>query len=218
MLRALAFGLALAPAWACGADLPASFQLAPEVLHLRINGLIVNSRVLSSGLEPTRACALLERQWQGADNRGPAAQCQRIGKWLLISHPAGNFMQTAQLQGSSDGSHGFLSELDPAASRLASTLPQLPLPVGARVVNAVQSVLDHDSVAQFTIELPWTPAASLMRLRKAARELGWDSVSASGARVVDFQRGERSARAVAFGSAHGCTLVLVEHRPSGSAP
>lgn len=212
---ALTLALALVPAWARSAELPASFQLAPEVLHLRINGLSVSSRAFTSSLEPTSACALLARHWQRPGNSGQPAQCQRAGSWLLITHRAGNVLQTAQLQGSDDGSDGFLSEVDPLAYRVARTYPHMPLPVGARLVNAVQSVLGRDSVTQFTFELPWTPAVSLMRLRKLARELGWAAVAGAAASVVDFQRGELAARAVALSSASGCTLVLVEHRPAG---
>jgi hypothetical protein len=218
VLRALTLALALSPAWARGAELPLSFQLAPDVLHLRFNGLSVNSRMLTSRLEPTRACALLARQWQKTGNGGPPAPCQRAGKWLLVTHRTGHVLQTAQLEASGDGSDGFLSEVDPLASRVEKTWPQLPLPVGARLVNAVQSVLGRDSVTQFTLELPWKPAASLTRLRMIAREQGWMSFAGSSTSVVDFQRGELAVRAVALGSAGGCTLVLVEHRPADPVP
>jgi hypothetical protein len=218
MLRTLTLALALVPAWACGAELPLSFQLASEVLHLRINGLRVNSRMLTSRLEPTRACALLARQWQPTGNRGQPSPCQRAGRWLLITHRTGHVLQTAQLEASGDGSDGFLSEVDPLSSRVARTWPQLPLPVGARLVNAVRSVLGHDSVTQFTLELPWKPAASLTRLRMAAREQGWMSFAGSSTSVVDFQRGELAARAVALGGASGCTLVLIEHRSAEPMP
>jgi hypothetical protein len=210
--------LALVPAWTGGAELPVSFQLAPEVLHLRINGLSVNSRVLTSRLEPTSACALLARQWQRPGKRGQPAPCTRAGRWLLVTHRTGNVLQTAQFEASGDGSDGFLSELDPLASQVPRTWPQLPLPIGARLVSAVQSVLGHDSVTQFTLELPWTPAGSLMRLRKIARESGWTAVAGAAASVVDFQRGGQAARAVALGSASGCTLVLVEHWLAGPGP
>ncbi len=210
--------LALAPAWACAAELPDSLQLASAVLHLRINGLNVNSRVFTSTLEPASACALLEQRWQRSGNDGRSALCQRAGKWLLIAHRAGGVVQTAQFQGSGGGSRGFLSEVDPLASQAAKVYPQLPLPVGARLVNSVQSVVNHDAVAQFTINLPWTPAAALMRLRQAARERGWVAVAGSATSVVDFQRGELAARAVALRSAGGCTLVLVEHWPMGPEP
>lgn len=212
---ALALALALVPAWACGAELPVSFQLAPGVLHLRINGVSVNSRVLTSRLEPTSACMLLARQWQRIGDHGQPAPCQRAGRWLLVTHRTGDILQTAQFEASGDGSGGFLSELDPLAPHVARTWPQLPLPIGARLVNVVQSMLGHDSVTQFTLELPWTPAVSLMRLRKTARELGWTAVAGAATGVVDFQRGGLAARAVALGSASGCTLVLVEHRPAG---
>jgi hypothetical protein len=200
------------------AELPDSFQVAADVLHLRINGLGVNSRVFTSTLEPASGCALLERQWQRSGSGGQPTPCQRAGRWLLITHRAGSVLQTAQFQGSGGGSDGFLSEVDLLAAQVARTWPQLPMPVGARLVNAVQSVLNHDSVTQFTYELPWTPAASLIRLRKAARERGWTAVAGAAASVIDFQRGELAARAVALGRTRGCTLVIVEHRPAGSEP
>jgi hypothetical protein len=215
VLKRLVLALALAPAWACAADLPASFHIAPEVLHLRINGVSVNSRVLTSTLEPSSACIQIARQWQRTGNHGQIAPCQRAGSWLLITHRAGNALQTAQLQGAGVGSAGFLSEVGAPASNAAGTWPQLPLPVGARLVNTVQSVLDGDSVTQFTIELPWTPAASLMRVRKVARERGWGSIGGPATGVADFQRGELAVRAIALPGARGCTLVLVEHRPAG---
>jgi hypothetical protein len=218
MALAMASTMASAPARASGAELPDSFQLAPEVLRLRINGLTVNGRVFTSGLEPARACALLERHWQLAGDGGRVAPCQRFGRWLLISHPAGRFVQTAQLERSGDGSEGFLSEADPLAPRVAPGYPRLPVPPGARLVNSVQSMLDRDTVTQFTLELPWAPAASLTRLRQLARDKGWTSVAGSAANVADFQRGGLAVRAVALSGGRGCTLVLVEHRPAGSAP
>jgi hypothetical protein len=211
----LILAIALVPAWACGAELPVSFQLAPEVLHLKVNGLSVSGRVLTSKLEPKSACALLARQWQRTGKRGQPAPCKRAGRWLLVTHRTGDVLQTAQFEASGDRSDGFLSEVDPLAPHVARTWPQLPMPIGARLVNVVQSVLAHDSVTQFTLELPWTPTASLMRLRRTARESGWTVVAGAAASVVDFQRGGLAARAVALGSAGGCTLVLVEHRPAG---
>jgi hypothetical protein len=218
LVTTLALPLALAPALARATELPGSFQLAPEVLHLRINGLEVTSRLLTSTLEPTGACAALERQWRAGGMGGQSPRCQRAGKWLLIAHRSGKVLQTAQLQESGEGSDGFLSELDPLAPRVNRAWPQLPLPAGARLVNAVQSTLERDSVTQFTIELPSAPAASLTHLRRLARERGWVSVAGSGASVVDFQRAEVAVRAVALGAPLGCTLVLVEHRPAGPTP
>jgi hypothetical protein len=214
----LTLALALVPAWACSAELPAAFQLSPQVLHLRINGLGVNSRLLTSDLEPTGACALLARYWQHGGGPRRSAPCQRAGRWLLITHRTGNVLQTAQLEETSDGSEGFLSEVDPFATHMAGAYPRLPLPVGARIVNAVQSVLGSDSVTQFTIELPCSPGAPLARLRAAARELGWASAAESSDSVVDFQHDELAVRAVALRSSRGCTLVLVEHGPAGSRP
>jgi len=219
MLSRLGFMLALAPALACAAELPDSFQLAPQVLHLRINGLSFNSRAFTSNFEPTDACVLLERHWQRSSDGKRSTLCQRAGRWLLISHRAGNVLQTAQLERSGDGSDGFLSEFDPLASPVARNWPATPIagwcqarergPVGAgsRLGHAV-----HDRTSMDTRGITSCACANL------PTRLGWNSVAASGASVVDFQRGDLAARAVAVSGARGCILALVEHRPERPGP
>ena len=175
---------------------------------LRINGLDVLSRALTSALSPDDACALLERQWQ--------SNCRRVGEWLLISHRVGRVLQTAQLETKGRGSVGFLSMVDPLTTPSARLHAQLPLPAGARVVNVVQSIEAGDSVTQFTLLLPMSPAAVLQRLRSAARDRGWDVAEAGDGSVIDFQRGAVAARTIAIGTPQGTTLVLIEHQPTGA--
>ncbi|MDE2220575.1 MAG: hypothetical protein KGL25_02480 [Gammaproteobacteria bacterium] len=178
----------------------------------------VRARMIASSLAPAGACAQLAKHWGAGANAGWTARCQRVGRWLLVSHPVGRFVEAAQLEADADGSIGFLSAVDPFAAHASGAHPRLPLPAGARLVNTVRSDLDRDSVFQFTIELPWTPAVSLARLRGLARKSGWVAAAAPASDVVDFQRGDIAARAIGLGSARGCSLLLIEHRPAGHAP
>lgn len=199
-------------------NLPADISAAATTQLLRINGLDVRSRALTSALAPDAACALLERQWQGSGYAGPPIQCQRVGVWFVITHQAGAVLQTVQLQARDHGSVGFLSALDPLALPSERPRAALPLPAGARMLNVVQSVEAGDSVTQFTLLLPLPPSAALLRLRSVAREQGWNWAQADSGGVIDFQRGSVAVRAFATRTALGTGLVLVEHKPSRVQP
>jgi hypothetical protein len=211
--RALCVGAA-----ASESDLPPDISAADTMQLLRINGLDVRSRALTSALAPDAACALLERQWQVSGNGGPPIRCQRVGVWFVITHRAGEVLQTAQLQARNHGSVGFMSAVDPFALPSERPRATLPLPAGARVLNVVQSIEAGDSVTQFTLLLPMPPAVALLRLRTAAREHGWNWAQADSGGVIDFQRGAIAVRAFATRTALGTGLVLVEHKSSRVQP
>ena len=214
----LCAGAAPSDAVAAEADLPPDIAAAGNTQLLRINGLHVRSRALTSALAPGAACALLERQWQGSGQGGPQLKCQRVGVWFVITHRTGGVLQTAQLQATDHGSDGFLSAVDPFAVPSGRASAALPLPAGARMLNVVQSIEAGDSVTQFTLLMPWPPAVALLRLRNVAREHGWNSAQADSGSVVDFQRGAIAVRAYATRTPLGTGLVLLEHKPSGAQP
>jgi hypothetical protein len=199
-------------------DLPAEISISDTTQLLRINGLDVRSRPLTSALAPNDACALFEQQWKGRGNAGPPVQCQRVGRWLVITRSVGKVFQTAQLEATGHGSVGFLSAVDPLAVHSSRPRVPLPLPVGARVVNVVQSIEAGDAVTQFTLLVSLPPAATLLRLRTAALARGWGCAQAGSEGVVDFQRGAVAVRAYVTRTPLGTGLVLVEHEQSGMQP
>jgi hypothetical protein len=206
---------AAAPAGDFSARWPANFVVAENAQRLRINGLDVRSRALSSSLAPDAACALLERQWRAAGAWALVGRCERAGDWFVITHPSGNVLETAQLRASAHGSVGFVSTVDPSAGPAARTQTRLPLPVGTRVLNIAQSIEPGDSVTQFTLLLPFPLATALLALRTAATDRGWRSVHAKDSSVIDFQHGAVTARAVATPAPTGTAVLLVEHESSG---
>ena len=194
---------------------PANIVVAANAQLLRINGLDVRSRALSSSLAPDVACALLERQWRAAGAWALVGRCERAGDWLVITHPSGNVLETAQLRASAHGSVGFISTVDPSAAPAARTRTRLPLPFGTRVLNVAQSIEPGDSVTQFTLLVPFPPTTALLALRTAATDRGWRSVQGKHSSVIDFQLGAVTARAVATPAPTGTAVVLVEHESSG---
>lgn len=213
----IASALLLAPVCSAGAvpaysALPPDFVVVASAQLLRINGVVVHSRAISSALTPQRACALIEQTWRSVAHSAPPAICRRAGDWLLVTRGAGNRLQTAQLQEHDGGSIGFLSELDPLAPVGPRPAPSLPLPAGARLLNVVQSLEQRDSVALFTVELPCVPAAALARLRAGARPLGWAVAAVAGGSVLEFQRASIAIRAIAVPQPRGTSLVLIEHQ------
>ncbi len=213
----IAIALTLAPVCtACAApaynELSRDFTVAASVQLLRINGVVVHSRAISSALAPLHACALIEQKWRSVLDSTLPVICRRAGAWLLVTRRVGERLQTAQLQEDGGGSIGFLSELDPLAPVGPRPAPSLPLPARARLVNVVQSLVQRDSVTQFNIELPFLPAAALASLRAGARTRGWAVAAAAGGRVLEFQRGSIAIRAIAVPVPHGTRLVLIEHQ------
>ena len=214
---AIAIALTLAPVCsACAApaydDLSRAFTVAASVQLLRINGVVVHSRAISSALAPLHACALIEQKWRSVLDSILPVICRREGDWLLVTRRVAEHLQTAQLQEDGGGSSGFLSELDPLAPMGPRPAPSLPLPARARLVNVVQSLEQRDSVTQFNIELPFLPATALARLRAGARPLGWAVAAVAGGNVLEFQRGSIAIRAIAVPVPHGTRLVLIEHQ------
>jgi len=197
-------------------QLPPGLFVAGEDQRLRINGIDVHGRALNSELGPEEACASLERAWRTDAGRAPPARCERAGRWVLIAHRAGRAMQAAQFEAKGRGSSGFISELDPQALPAARVLPLLPLPVGARVLNVVQSIEAGDAVTGFTLRCPGPPALALQRLQAAARARGWTVAGSNRGAVIDLQRGTAAVRAIATGAGPGSTIVLVEHQSRGS--
>jgi len=195
---------------------PATIVVAQNAQWFRINGLDVRSRTLSSTLAPDAACALLERQWRTAGAWLLVGRCKRTGKWIVITHPNGNVLETAQLQASARGSVGFVSTVDPSAAPSARPRAQLPLPAGARVLNVAQSIELDDTVTQFTLLLPFPLLAAIRALRAAASDGGWQSVQARNSSIVDFQRGAVTARALATPVPMGTAVALVEHESRGT--
>lgn len=217
-LSVASVGVPAGDAGALGAALPGQIRAVGAHQSLRINGLDMRSRGLRSDLLPEDACALLERAWQGDASRGPPAHCARASQWLLIAHRTGRVLQTVQLERNGQGSAGFISELDALANPGARAQPQLPLPAGVRVLNAVQSVELGDVVAQFTLRMPGSPVLALQRIRNAASDRGWSAVGAGSNGMLDFQRGAIAARAIATATPPGTTVVLVEHQSAGIRP
>ena len=209
LLLAPVCGSCAAPAYGA---LPPNFVVAASEQLLRINGVVVHSRAISSAQAPLRACDLIEQTWRNALGSTLPASCNRAGDWLLVTRRVGSRLQTAQLQEVDGGSIGFLSELDPLVPVGPRPAPSVPLPAGARLVNVVQSLEQLDSVTQFTVELPWLPAAALARLRAGARPLGWTIVATAGGSVLEFQRASLAIRAIAVALPRGTRLVLIEHQ------
>lgn len=206
---------AAAPPIDSSAHWPIAIVVAEHVQLLRINGLDVRSRALTSALAPDAACALLERQWRAAEAPVLVDSCQRAGSWYVITHPSGDVVETAQFKALAHGSGGFVSTVDPLAVPAGKPRVRLPLPAGTRVLNIVQSIESGNSVTQFTLLLPLPLTAALMKLRTTARERGWESVQARDSSVIDFQRGAVSSRAIAASAPMGTAIVLVEHDASG---
>ncbi len=206
---------AAAPPTPSSAHWPIAIVVAENAQLLRINGLDVRSRTLTSTLAPDAACALLARQWRAADASVPVDKCERAGSWYVITHPSGDVLETAQFQAIARGSGGFVSTLDPLAAPAGKPRARLPLPVGTRVLSVVQSIESGDSVTQFTLLLPLSLTAAVMKLRTSAREHGWESVQARDSSVIDFQRGAVSSRAFAARAPMGTAVVLVEHESLG---
>ncbi|MGH8795736.1 MAG: hypothetical protein ACREXI_01660 [Caldimonas sp.] len=214
-LAAIAATLCVAAPTASRADWPVPIVVAQSAQLLRINGFEVRSQALTSALAPDTACALLERQWKAAGASALVGECERAGNWVVLTHPSGSVLETAQFQATARGSAGFVSTVDPLAAPAAKPRARLPLPAGTRVVNVVQSIESGDWVTQFTLLLPFPPTAALLKLRGVATERGWASVQAKGSSVIDFQRGATSARALAMPASLGTAVVLVEHDSSG---
>jgi hypothetical protein len=221
---------------ACGTDvraaaslsgLPEDLVVAPVAQQMRINGLAVGISALGSEGSPEQACARIARQWQQLRN-AQVSGCQRSGAWLLISRRIGMREQTVQLQASTRGSVGLLSELDLSARPIAPPLPQLPLPAGAQVRNALQSGGQGEQIAQFTVDLPLPPAVAARQLQAVAQTQGWQSGRQSGrqsgaarspgAIVLDFERGSVDVGALLLGAGGASVLVLIERARSGRLP
>jgi hypothetical protein len=205
---ALAFGAALRAAPVTGAA-PDEFEVSSSVQHTQINGLEINIRAVSSAIAPGRACAATAQRWSRA-GQSIAAACTRAGVWLLVSRRTGVLEQTLQLQPAAGGSVGYLSELDLTARPGAPPLPLLPLPLGARVTEVVQSSEARAVVVQFTVRLPAAPATALRQLIACAREHSWAVTRMSS--VVDFRRGAVAVRGIVDQDFGGSSIVLIERR------
>lgn len=215
----IAATLALACATECRAahdssNLSGDFAVAPMARQVRVNGLPLEISAISTGADPQRACALIAKRWAGID-RAAVIGCQNTGGWMLVTRRVGRWEQTAQLRASPGGAAGYLSQIDLGTLPARSPVPRLPLPAGARVLSALQSIEPNEATVQFSVSLPLSPAATVQQLSAAAAQHRWEigspAVRIPAGRMLEFRRGAVEVQVIVSRIAGGSGMVLVEH-------
>ena len=215
----IAATLALACAAECRAaqdsgNLSGDFAVAPVARQVRVNGLPLEISAISTGVDPQRACALIAKRWAGVD-RAAVIGCRNTGSWMLVTRRVGRWEQTAQLRASPGGAAGYLSQIDLGTLPARSPVPLLPLPAGARVLSALQSIEPNAVTVQFAVSLPLSPAATVQQLSAAAAQHRWEISSPAeripAGRMLEFRRGAVDVQVIVSRIAGGSGMVLVEH-------
>ena len=221
--------LAVSLAMACGArcraaldeDFPGEITVAPMARHLRLNGLPLEIELLSTPMPPRQACALIAERW--AKSHGAALPgCRQSGDWVLASLCVDFHELTVQLRHSSTGSRGYLSRVDLRARPARAPAPRVPMPLGAGVLNVLQSSGPDGETVQFTIGMPISPKAAVQRLTNQAERNGWKLTMPAqpwtDGGMFELRRGNVYARALLTPNAGGSGLVLVETGMGGPRP
>jgi len=181
-----------AGAWRAASDVSGllagpTLRVQARASALRINGVALQWRALSSPLPPAQVASALGVAWRAPDAVDPTAPAAGSADWLVLTRRVGSELHALQLRvDGRRGTEGYWSVLDP--TQPASSRPRAPLsiPAGAGIESTIEQLDPAVRSTQYIGRARLSSAALGPRLRTAALAAGWREQS-PGAERAGFQ-------------------------------
>lgn len=112
-------------------DLPDQIQSQPLADSMKINGVPVNARALSTTLSPEDAIKQVEEKWSHTEHAGILKHA-KLGEWLVLNQGLEKAHRSVQFRTTANGTEGFAAVTDTehgVTARPAITLPADLVPV-----------------------------------------------------------------------------------------